>query len=95
MGGEVRLSEALHATREALRREIGPPTERDRNWQPMISAHEVRLLLDAVDRVEALADEWERRSEGFSGLHADADREYAARLRAALTARPASEETAL
>lgn len=50
--------------REALLREIGPPTERDRNWQPMVSAYEVRALLDTIDAVEALADEWEARCPG-------------------------------
>lgn len=49
----------LADAREALRREIGPPTDRDGQWQPMVSAHEVRLLLDALDRVEALCEEAE------------------------------------
>ena len=49
----------LTDTRAALRREIGPPTDRDHKWQPMIAASEVRALLDALDAVEALADHWD------------------------------------
>jgi hypothetical protein len=40
---------SLAETRAALRKEIGPPTDRDENWQPMVSAGEVRQLLDALD----------------------------------------------
>lgn len=43
----------LTATRAELRREIGPPTDRDHKWQPMVSAGEVRALLDALDAADA------------------------------------------
>ena len=43
----------LTATRAELRREIGPPTDRDNKWQPMVSAGEVRALLDALDAADA------------------------------------------
>ena len=45
------LSEAEQETIRALRREIGPLTERDHAWQPMVSAGEVRVLLDCIDRL--------------------------------------------
>lgn len=51
--GQVRLTGELAEIREALRHEIGPPTDRDRKWQPMVSAHEVRVLLDELDRLAA------------------------------------------
>ena len=62
------LSEAERETIRALRREIGPLTERDHAWQPMVSAGEVRVLLDCIDRLaresaaatRARADERER-----------------------------------
>lgn len=42
----------LSETRAALRREIGPPTERDAKWQAMVSAGELRLLLDGLDAAD-------------------------------------------
>lgn len=38
-------------TCDALRKEIGPPTARDHMWQPMVSAEEIRGLLDCIDRI--------------------------------------------
>lgn len=43
------LPEDLAKTVAALRVEIGAPTENDHRWQPMVSAGELRALLDYVD----------------------------------------------
>lgn len=47
-----------------------------------------------VGAVEALADEMESRSKGFSGIYADADREFAAELRALTTPAATPDEDA-
>lgn len=46
----------LDSTRAALRREIGSPTDRDDKWQPMVSAGEIRALLDALDERDTAAE---------------------------------------
>lgn len=59
----TRPDRSLDKTRAALRREIGPPTDRDDNWQPMINAGEVRQLLDALDEHderEAAGSGWQQ-----------------------------------
>lgn len=63
----------------ALRTEIGPPTDRDHKWQPMVSAGEVRALLDMVERLTAERDEWaeEARDAGERCLEAEARAEKA------------------
>lgn len=45
----MREEPSLQETCAALRREIGEPTARDHQWQPMVSAGEIRQLLDAVE----------------------------------------------
>lgn len=47
-------SRSLSETRAALRREIGEPSPNDDQWNPMISATELRRLLDVLDQIEQL-----------------------------------------
>jgi hypothetical protein len=50
------LTDGEWSTIHALHREIGEPADRDNNWQPMVSAGEVRTLLAIADRHAALVE---------------------------------------
>lgn len=55
----------------SLRQHIGEPTARDDKWQPVVSASELRQLLDELDEVTKRAEKAERQVAAVAAVVAD------------------------